>query len=321
MIYRQFALKDSSVYSYAPNDNTGLDEILDIGVSDVENSVTRSLICFDKSKIDEQKLLVDGNYDEFINVHYCNGHNVPSEYTIQLKKLIDSNWSNGLGFQNTPSTSGINWTQYVANYLSTETLVGEQNFTIYTDKDLQFDVKDSPTYSFSINLKNDTTLKTSSRTLLHFYSKDTNTIFEPVYELRYDDSVYDTTQSVSTLTTEPYVSLTNNSDKLYANNLYRINVSCRERHPTRSFIKNSIFNKRRTLPITSWYAIRDLSSGHYLIDFDENYTKISLDANGNFFMFDTSNLATNRYYTFDIKTRINGIDYIFKDNIHFKLLD
>jgi hypothetical protein len=321
MIYRQFALKDSSVYSNAPNDNTGLDEILDIGVSDIENSVTRSLICFDKDKIDTIKTLVDGNYDEFLNIHYTNGHNVPSEYTIQLKQLVDGDWENGIGFQNTPSTEGITWNKYVSDYLSTETLVGEQTFSIYTDRDLTFDVKDSPTYSFSLNLKNDNTLKLSSRTLLHFYSKDTHTIFEPVYELRYDDSVYDTTQSTATLTTEPYVSLTNNSDKLYANNMYRINVSCRERHPTRSFIKNSIFNKRRTLPITSWYAIRDLSSGHYLIDFDENYTKISLDTNGNFFMFDTSSLATNRYYTFDIKTRINNVDYIFKDNIYFKLLD
>lgn len=322
-IIKLLPTKDASIYSYLPDKNTGLDEILDVGINQYEDSVTRSLISFDSSMIASKKANITGSYYENMKIYFCNGHTLPSEYSIQLKELVDNNWSNGIDklTNGNSDTSGITWKKYSASYLPTERLITENQFTIYSDKDINFNLSGSTTYSYSVQIKNDLTINSGSTYLLNLYSKDTHTIYQPYYELRYDDSTYLSSLSGSIVATEPYVTLSSNPFKLYQGHKYRINVSCREKYPTRTFQKVSQYNVKKYLPSTSYYAIRDLKADFYVIDFDTNYTKISLDANGNFFMFDTTNLQTNRFYTIDIKTIVNGNEYIFKDDLYFKIND
>lgn len=322
-IIKLLPTKDASIYSYLPDKNTGLDEILDVGINQIENSVTRSLISFDSSAIALKKANITGSYYENMKIYFCNGHTLPSEYSLQLKELSNNSWSNGIDklTNGNNDTTGITWNKYSASYLSTERLISENTYTIYSDKDINFNLSGSTTYSYSLQIKNDLTIKSGSTYLLNLYSKDTHTIYQPYYELRYDDSTYLNSLSGSVITTEPYVTLASNPFKLYQGHKYRINVSCREKYPTRTFQKVSQYNVKKYLPSTTYYAIRDLKADFYVIDFDTNYTKVSLDSSGNFFMFDTTNFQTNRFYTIDIKTIVNGNEYIFKDDLYFKIND
>lgn len=322
-IIKLLPTKDASIYSYLPDKNTGLDEILDVGVSQLENSVTRSLISFDSGSIALKKANVTGSYYESMKIYFCNAHTLPSEYSVQLKELVDNNWSNGIDklTNGNSDTTGITWNKYSASYLPTERLITENSYTVYSDKDLNFNLSGSTAYSYSIQFKNDLSIKSGSTFLLNLYSKDTHTIYQPYYELKYDDSTYLNSLSGSVITTEPYVSLANNPFKLFEGHKYRINVSCREKFPSRTFQKVAQYNIKKYLPSTTYYAIRDLKSDFYVVDFDTNYTKVSLDSVGNFFIFDTTNLQTNRFYTIDIKTIVNGSEYIFKDDLYFKIND
>jgi hypothetical protein len=46
-----------------------------------------------------------------------------------------------------------------------------------------------------------------------------------------------------------------------------------------------------------------------VVDFDENYTKLSCDYTGNYFFLYTSGLEINRYYRLLIKTNIYSTTY------------
>jgi uncharacterized membrane protein YoaT (DUF817 family) len=156
---------------------------------------------------------------------------------------------------------------------------------------------------------------------LNYFGRETHTIYSPQIIYRFDDSQYNMPISGSIVTNQYTISMKNNLEKLYSFNKYRFNVNVRDMNPIRHFIKSSIFSQKKYLPITSYYAVRDIKTGIYLIDFDTNFTKISLDSNGNYFNFYTENIETNRYYAVDLKVAINNDTYITHDNYIFRLQD
>ena len=306
--------KDCSVYSKNPDVNYGLDEILEIGLSNLDNSITHSLISFDTSAISSFINTLSGSVDVKLKLYFCDAKTIPSQYSLQLKQLKDDNWISGTG-----NKDGISYTQYSGSYLSGSSLVNEQSFSVYSSKDVVFSLSGSNLYSYAINVKNDTILLNDYSFTLQYYSKDTHTIYQPQVEVRYDDSTYDNSLSGSVIQKEPFISIINNKYPLYIDNKYRLDISCREKFPTRQFSNTANFNRKKYLPQTTYYALRDIKGDFYVVDFDTQYTKISLDQNGNFINLDTSAMEPNRYYTLDIKTIIGNKTYIFKDNVHFRI--
>ena len=64
-----------------------------------------------------------------------------------------------------------------------------------------------------------------------------------------------------------------------------------------------------------------MATNEFVINFDDNYTQISSDANGNYFTVYMSGLEPERYYKILIKTIINGSTIISDDNYYFKVIN
>jgi hypothetical protein len=75
------------------------------------------------------------------------------------------------------------------------------------------------------------------------------------------------------------------------------------------------------LPTSSYYAIKDLATNEFVINFDDQYTQISSDSKGNYFNVYMSGLEPERYYKILIKTNIKGSTIISDDNYYFKVIN
>ena len=68
------------------------------------------------------------------------------------------------------------------------------------------------------------------------------------------------------------------------------------------------------LPKGSMWAIKDLDTNEFIVDFDPEFTKISCDAKSNYFDVYMAGLQPERYYKILIQTSIRG-STIVKDYI------
>lgn len=101
------------------------------------------------------------------------------------------------------------------------------------------------------------------------------------------------------------------------NNLIR--VIGRERYPQRTYFERSTYLDIKYLPSSSYYAIYDNHNDDVIIDFDDIYTKLSCDENGNYFIFNTFGLQPERLYRFIFKIIKNNMIEIFDNNYIFKI--
>lgn len=107
-----------------------------------------------------------------------------------------------------------------------------------------------------------------------------------------------------------------------AGNVIRVNVFARPEFPIKNFNRQTQFTQFLTpqyLPTSSYYAIKDNETEQIILDFD-NYTQISCDTNGNYFMLDTTSFPQERYFKLLIKTENNGLIYTFDKGNVFKIV-
>ena len=64
-----------------------------------------------------------------------------------------------------------------------------------------------------------------------------------------------------------------------------------------------------------------MDTNEFVIDYDTTYTKLSSDANGNYFDIYMNGLEPERYYKICVKTIINGSVLILDDNYYFKVVN
>lgn len=156
---------------------------------------------------------------------------------------------------------------------------------------------------------------------LRFYSRDTNTVYSPRLEMRYDDSVYQTSHSVVSYSDEVVVNITNLQEEYADQGKARINISARPKYPTRTHATSSNYLDLYQLNSSSFYSIRDAHTNNVIIPFDENNTKISADSKGSYFLLNLNSLATERYYRLLIKSKVSSMEqYIYDKNWIFKVV-
>jgi hypothetical protein len=211
-----------------------------------------------------------------------------------------------------------------------------QSFDIKTYKDIKIDVKNIVENWYSGSLENngfivkwEDTIEFNSSSaiqpILQFFSSDTNTIYPPQLEIKWDDysSVLNLipTSSILTDPTNILISVTNNigTFKLDSVNKFRLNIA--PKYPIKTWSTESIFVSTNYLPSSSFYAVKDLDTNEMIIDFDDIYTKISSDSNGNFFTLYMNGLQPERYYKILIKTIMDGTTLIIDDNYYFKIIN
>lgn len=209
-----------------------------------------------------------------------------------------------------------------------------QSFDLRSDKDLNVGVKtiveswyssSIPNYGFITKWNSDIEFSTnlSTQPVMKYYSVDTNTIYPPQLEFKWRDYTSILTGSESTIVSNPNIkmSLAENPGVFYkgSKNRFRLNIS--PMYPVRTFQTSSFYLSKNYLPTESYYAIKDLDTNEYLVDFDTQYTQISADSNSNYFDIYMDGLQPERYYEILIKTNIDGSTRIYNDNYYFKVIN
>jgi hypothetical protein len=228
------------------------------------------------------------------------------------------------------SQGGGNWFYSGSNVT---TYVVTQSFNLRDIKDFNLNVTDIvnswysgsiPNYGFITKWENSIEFNTSSfdQPILKYYSVDTNTIYPPQLEFKWRDYSTVLTSSLSSSivsTTDLKISLNENPGTFYPESINRFRVNSSPLYPTRVFQTSSLFTNQYFLPETSYFAIKDLDTNEFIINFDELYTQISSDIRGNYFDVYMSGLEPERYYKVLIKVILNGSTKIFDDDYYFKI--
>ena len=220
-------------------------------------------------------------------------------------------------------------------------LVQSQSFS-YSDKiDLEVDVTNNILnwYSHSLNPNNglpnngfivkqkdsDEFVYDQAYTkTFRYFSIDTNTIYPPQLEFRWDDYTFDTGSSSGTIlsTPEAFINVYNNERTYYSESIARFRVAAIEKFPARIFQTGSHFTNNHYLPeSSSYYAIKDVETNEYVVGFDNNYTKISADDTSSYFDVYMNGLEPERYYTLLIKSDFGSVTKVFNEDIIFKVVN
>ena len=156
---------------------------------------------------------------------------------------------------------------------------------------------------------------------MQFYSTDTNTIYPPQLEVKWRDYNYETGSLEIINTPDLYLAIDNNQGVFYSESINQFRVNCRPEFPIRTFQTASIYTTNFALPTSSYYAIKDLDTNEYIIDFDDEFTQISCDATGSYFTMYMNGLEPERYYEILIQTRVDGNTIVKDDQYYFKVVN
>ena len=345
--YFMTASKDASVYLQQPNQNTGLDEILEISKVYYGNvkDISRALLKFDVGFL--SKSIVDGTIpmeNASLILKETQSEEIPLEYTLYAYPISQS-WQMGIGtrFDNV-STQGVTWnyregdsnlewlpSAQFANG-TTGSLDGQggvwhttpnanQSFN-YQTADISMNVismlrawmtgsilNEGLVVKHAFNVENDT----EDYGIVKVFSKETNTIYQPKIRIGWDDQSF-ITGSLSALITEDIkVSVANFKREYKLGTNPKIRIVGRELYPQKTFSDTFAYNTIKYLPKTTYYQIKDFNSNDIIIPFSD-YSKISCDADGNYMKLNLSNWETERIYKIEFKVDYGNGDIQYFDN-------
>ena len=215
-----------------------------------------------------------------------------------------------------------------------------QSFTLRSDKDLNAPVSDivNVWYSSSKGLGSYTDIENNGfivkwenpiewnmsnavNPILQFYSVDTNTIYPPVLEIKWDDSSFETGDLPLIETANVFIGLSNNPGTFYSESINRFRLNVRPDYPVRTFTTESMNTVNHYLPENSLWAIKDLDTNEFIVEFDSEFTKISCDAESNYFDVYMAGLQPERYYKILIQTTISGSTIVKDEDYYFKVIN
>jgi hypothetical protein len=337
------ASKDATIYLQQPSQNTGLDEILEISKTYYGNlkDIAHTLIKFDTNQLSASVENGDVILDSVeLILRECEASEIPLSYTIYAYPISGS-WEMGIGTRfDDITTDGVTWQSKTTGvrwlegeYTSGSSgsvngnggvwytaSVSSQAFE-YQSADISMDVFNviNKWISGSIPndgliLKYDTTLEndTIDYGQLKFFSKETNTIYQPKIRIGWDDSTF-ITGSLPELTADDiHVTFKRLKTKYRRGSKPEIRVFGREKYPLKTFSNQYAYNDVTYLPSTTYYQIKDVITDEVIIPFSD-YTKVSCDSNGNFFKLNLVNWEVNRDYYIEIKVDRDGVIEYFSD--------
>jgi hypothetical protein len=385
-IYKLFPYKDTTLYSFFPNMNTGIDAISQISnlnfAVDTNPQVARFLTEFVQSEIEDviNNKIGTKQWDVDFRSYIATAQGIVESTDLSVHPIAQY-WYNGTGtYLDQPlTTDGASWynsffsgstpwsgsgsdatnhyvtSSYNPSYVgagggswyhsgSDGTLYAvTQSFDTRSDKDLKVNAKTvvSLWYSSSLGVHASASLENYGfitkwensvefnsniqiQPVMQFYSIDTNTIYPPELEFKWQDyssvltgsatsSIINTTNLVSSLAENP------GTFTPQSVNRFRFNVA--PKYPIRTWTTASRYTGTNYLPTSSYYAVKDLDTNEFVVDYDTTYTKISSDSNGNYFDVYMNGLEPERYYKILVKTVINSSTLILDDNYYFKVIN
>ena len=173
---------------------------------------------------------------------------------------------------------------------------------------------------FILKLQDSLENYTSASIRLKYFGGDTNTIYPPYLEFKWDDSSYDSGDLSLLSTDQATIDIKNNVGKYADTGKKRFRIISRPQYPTRAFQTSSVYLTDHALPSGSYWGLRDENTEEMIVDFDTNFTKISCDSNGPFFDVYMGGLQPERYYRILIKTELDGSTVIIDNKNIFKVV-
>jgi hypothetical protein len=259
---------------------------------------------------------------------------IAEDWSMGTGKHLDSpETQNGVSWKYRNYQGGLQWTtsSYAAgttgsyNLATNSTSAGGAvwhtageasfNFSYYSDPDIKVDitpiitnwssslfsnygivVRQSASQEFNSSIHEQTTLK--------YFSRDTNTVYPPQLELKWDDYSYET-GSLNVLETLPaIISISNNPGVFYSESINRFRVHSRPTYPPKIYQTGSVYTTNYALPSGSYYSIKDVYTNETVIDYDGTYTRLSCDSVGSYFDLYLNGLQPERIYKILIKSII-----------------
>ena len=331
---------DATIYYQTPKQNTGIDPILEIGKFFVgtNKEIYRSLLQFDMSDISSSisSTKIGNDFRAFLNLKSAYSAELPINYTLYAYPVSES-WDMGIGKKDDYiSTAGVSW-NYRDGINEWHTLGGtfdtasaSQTFNYSTD-DIRMDITDIVKLWLSgsiqnngLMLKHSTTVENDSFNYGYskFYSKETDTIYEPKLEIVWNDITFNTGSllPVIGIAEEEYkVVLTNLKSQYLKNTIITIRVKGRDKYPLKSFGTTFAYDQSKYLPTTTYYQIEDYVTGEIIIPFGD-YTKVSCDSISNYFNLDLSTFPIKRLYKIKLKIIDNDISTIIDEKQLFEVI-
>lgn len=174
-------------------------------------------------------------------------------------------------------------------------------------------------YGMVVKLPDNLEFNTSASIRLKYYGNDTNTIYPPSLDIKWDDYTHSSTLTEIT-DPEVVISIKNNKGSYTDEGKQRFRIHSRPKYPTRTFTTSSAYLTNYTLPTASYWGLRDENTEEMVFDFDTTYTKISADNSSNYFDVYMEGLQPERYYRLLIKTEIDGSTSIVDTDQVFKVV-
>ena len=280
------ASKDASVYLQQPNQNTGLDEILEISkvyygnIKDVSHALLKFDLGYVSASIYNNSISMSSA--ELI-LKETKSEEIPLDYTI-FANAISGSWEMGTGtrFDNI-STQGVTWNyregdsslEWLENNFETNTTASINNGgggTWYTNyaasqtfsyqtTDINMNVISLLRAFISGSVINDGIIlkystanesDTADYGILKFFSKETHTIHQPKIRIGWDDSVFSTGSLVALTANDIKVGVTNLKKEYKVGTIAKIQIFGRELYPVKTFSDTFGYSTSKYLPTTTY---------------------------------------------------------------------
>jgi hypothetical protein len=352
---------DASIYLQQPDQNAGRDEMLEVGklYYGSTKDIARTLIKFNLTNLSQSvaENIGTGSYSVFLNLKAAKSEEIPLQYTLYANAVSQS-WSMGTGtkFDNITS-DGVSWKYRDGSISWQENTVGgtayyitgttgsanaeggtwytasqsSQSFDYETD-DVRMDVTNIvklwisgslPNNGFVVHHGLDDENDALDYGVIKFFSKETNTIYEPKLEMVWDDSSFGTGSltPVTGSAEDGYkIVISNLKNKYVSNTKVKIRLKGRDLYPLKSFGNVFSYDQVKYLPSGStYYQLEDYITGETIFPFGE-YTKVSCDSTSNYFIMDLSTLPISRTYKLKLKIVESGITTIVDDKYIFEIV-
>jgi hypothetical protein len=351
-----FATKDAFISSGSnqitgedwTNKNTGQDEILELKKVFWNRDFhypTRVLLQFDADEIESyiSSSVLPSTYKLNLRLYETEGTSgLSEEYKIAAYPLRDS-WDEGVGKEgDTPKTTdGVSWKnrQYPAGGAEVAWSVGGGNYIVGDEvtqsfssesPDLNMDITSladkwfggvNSNYGMLLRFSGSRETSTGSFEDLKFFSRQTNTIYAPKLELKWDDHLPATGSNTGSLTSldvsgtaENYLYPIHFREAYKENETVKFRFGARKRYIQKSFTTSVQSVSGSFIPHGSGsYSIIDMATNEDVVPFSA-YTTMSCDTTSNYFKQDLNAFEPNRAYKILIKVNHNDGQEIIYDN-------
>lgn len=347
------ASKDASVYLQQPNQNTGLDEILEISkvyygnVKDVAHSLIKFDLGFLSSSLTNNTIRMS---EATLLMKEAQTEEIPLQYTI-FANATSGSWEMGIGTRfDAITTKGVTWNyregdnklRWLDNDFNSYTTASindgsggtwwvnysaSQDFN-YQKGDIEMNVMpllkvwmtgSIPNDGFTLRYDFEREKDTQDYGIVRLFSKETFTIYQPKIRIGWNDQTFVTGSLLPLATTELKIGVKNFKKEYKKETKNKIRIFGRELYPLKTFANKFSYNDVKYLPETSYYQIKDFASNDIIIPFS-NYSKLSCDNEGNFIQLDFSNWEANRTYKIEFKVEIDGDIQYFDEDLTFFLV-